>query len=178
MALNAANVVAQDIQRASDALGDASASIAAFGAAGGPVAAQLQAELLPVMQVLQQLQQSVQQLQQGQQQLQQGQQQLQQSVQQLQQGQQQILLLSSRAWNGTCGTGERQAYAPVPNAQGQLPPANLPAVVSLEVLRALTPQQLTEYCQHYGRAAPQPLEKRRRLVAAELNLKLVDGALE
>ena len=113
-----------------------------------------------------------------QQQQQQFQQQLLLQMQQLQQQLQQQQRVATLRWNATCDEGYLLKYAPVPNSEGQLPPAALPAVTSLCALKALTAGELAQYCEHYGLPVP-PLEKgmdaRRRVLSKAMNLTALDG---
>ena len=168
------------------ALNDASVAAAALAHAGGPLAAQVQsavqAGLAPLVAQFQQAQQAqqqqLQQLQQTTQATHATQQQMLQRLQQIEQAQQQAQLLALRTWNATCGDGDAQEYAVVPNAQGQLPPAALPPILSKQVLNNLTGPQLTQYCQHYGLQTPHDSQLRRQAIAKALNVKLFVGELQ
>ena len=139
-------------------------------------AQQLQLQQVDQTQQAQQLQ--LQQLQQTTQATHATQQQMLQRLQQIEQAQQQAQLLALRTWNATCGDGDAQEYAVVPNAQGQLPPAALPPILSKQVLNNLTGPQLTQYCQHYGLQTPHDSQLRRQAIAKALNVKLFVGELQ
>ena len=158
-----------------NAFGDAHAATVALAAAGGPTVAQIQAAVAAAMVPLQTqvlaLSQSVADVQAtvGR---------IEQRLDRLEVRMGRVEVLSARAWNASCGYGVVRKYVAVPNAAGELPPANLQPVTSLESLRQLSMPQLARWCDFFGQAPPASKVERRMLLAAHLGLAWEGGALE
>jgi hypothetical protein len=86
--------------------------------------------------------------------------------------------LAAKSYNAGCGSGDVRPYAPVPNGAGETAPVGTAPLASLAALRAVSSQELSTWCVHYGIApVPRSDAARRAALAVQLGLHVPAEAL-